>query len=397
MDEIISIGPRLRSRRTELGWTQEELSDRAGISADLIGKLERGVRRSCRWSTIVKLAQALDLDPGDLTGKGSRVTPTGENGILAVRNAIYDPVLLPGLDVREDIASASPDELWRSVERSYGAYFAGEFGVLAADLPGLLSACRLAREDHGAAVVAAAFSHAYQLAASLLVHAGRDDAALTAVERAITAVREGDDEYRAATMYGTYAWALLHIGRYREAERLVVRIADGIRPAMTPKTDPHQLSAWGGLMLYAAVIAGSDGREDDAEEYLAAAGAAAALMTQDRHDYWVSFGPSQVAMQSTHIWTALEQPEKALRAHRRLDRHDLLPIQWGRHLLNVSYSLRLRRRTDQAIHVAAEARAISPEWFRHQRFAASLVDGLRQDKARISGVLAEMVSDIRHG
>src|SRR5699024_8855270 len=246
------------------------------------------------------------------------------------------------------------DSLWRDVERCYGAYFEGEFGVLAAELPGLLSRCRATRAT-SVAEVAAPLAHTYQLAACLLVHVGKSDAALAASERAITVAQDDFDEWRAATMYGTYAWVMLHNGRYADAEALAVRVADTITPAMSPKADPRQLTAWGGLMMHAAVLAGGAGRRDDADEYLAATRAGGALMQSDRHDYWVSFGPSQVGVQTAHIHTALESPEVALRAHAHIHPSDLLPIQRARHLLNVSASLRMKRKPEQAERIAVQA------------------------------------------
>lgn len=391
MDEITRIGSRLKARRIDLGLTQEELADRAGLSSDIIGRLENGRRRSVRWATIVALAHALDVDPGELTGKTSRVSQVGDASVLSVRNAIYDPALLPGLPSESTGEPATTAELWRDVERCYGAYFAGEFGVLAAELPGLLGRCRATQTATSRAEVAGAYAHAYQLAACLMVHTGRTDAALAGVEKAITLAQDDEDQWRAATMYGTYGWVMLHTARYADAEKLVVRVADTVTPTLTPKSDPRQLTAWGGLMMHAAVLAGGAGRKDDADEYLAAARAGGALMRRDRHDYWVSFGPSQVAVQTAHIHTQLESPEVALEAHRQICADDLLQIQRGRHLLNVSAALRMKRRGAEAEQVAVRAVEVGgKEWFRHQRFGASLVAGLTADRARPSDNLRKL-------
>lgn len=401
MIDIGSLGARLRARRRELGWTQEELAERAGLSADIVGRVERGARQSCRWSTIVAMSTAMDIDPGDMVGKGNHISQAGRPGdasVLAVRNAVYDPSLLPGLASEATGEAAAPAELWEDVQRSYGAYFAGEFGVLAAELPGILARVRATQAARGRGEAAPSLAHTYQLAACLLVHVGKTDAALAAAERAITAAQDDADSWRAATMYGTYAWTLLHAARYDEGIRLATRVADTITPTMSPKADPRQLTAWGGLMMHAAVLAGAAGRRDDADEYLAAARAGGALMQSDRHDYWVSFGPSQVAVQTAHIHTATESPEVALRAHAQVQPVDLLPIQRARHLLNVASALRMRRRLDQALRVTEQAESIGgAEWFRHQRFAAALVADLRSDLAREPEGLRRLSDAFSHG
>lgn len=392
MDQVIKIGPALRERRDELGWTQERLAEKAGISADLVGRLERG-KRPGSLQTITKLARALDCDPGDLTGKSSRVEPVGDASVVAVRNAIFDPAAL--LPTSPGGVPAVPAELMRRVESGYGAYFSGEFGALASLLPGLLRECRDAQDVHGAQA-AAPFAHAFDLAAALLVHTGRDDAALHGIERAVLTARGGDDEFRPVSFLGTYAWVLLHMGRYAEAEHLVVRAADEVAPRMSDRDIPR-LAAWGGLMLHAAVIAATDhdrphrDRSETAVEYLDAARAAAVRMGQDARRYWISFGPTQVAVQAAHIHTMLEQPDRAIAAARGVRSDALLSIQYGRHLLDVSRSLYLRRRTDEAIAVAERAHDISPEWFRHQRFAAALAQDLRKRKQRLPDALNKIV------
>jgi|SRR5690625_4690587 len=312
MNDVTSLGARLRARRRELGWTQEELAERAGLSADIISRVERGARKSYRWSTIVSMSKAMDIDPGDMVGKGNHISQTGAASVLAVRDAIYDPSLLPGLPSETTGEPATPAELWADVERSYGTYFSGEFGVLASELPAMLAHARATQAAEGRRAAAPSLAHTYQLAACMLVHVGKTDAALAATERAITVAQDDADQWRAATLYGTYAWVLLHAARYDDGIRLATGVADTITPAMNPKADPRQLTAWGGLMMHSAVLAGAAGRRDDADEYLAAARAGGALMQSDRHDYWVSFGPSQVAVQTAHIHTATESPEIAL-------------------------------------------------------------------------------------
>jgi tetratricopeptide (TPR) repeat protein len=247
----------------------------------------------------------------------------------------------------------------------------------------------------------AAYAHAYDLGAALLIHTGRADAALAGVEKAILAARRGDDPYRPVSFMGTYAWVLLHQGRYQEAEDLVVAAAENIEPRMST-TDQAQLAAWGGLMMQAGVMAGSDAHRSAADRlssarmYLTQAESAAVRMDRDSRRYWISFGPTQLAVQSTHVYTVLERPADALRSSVKVDPGQLLTIQYGRHLLDVAQSQSLRRRTDDAIQTTARAQALSPEWFRHQKAGASLVETLRRRKARVGGPLADLVAAYRH-
>ncbi len=55
-----SIGERVRDRRTELGWTQEVLAQRAGVSKSFLSDLENN-RRSVGAETLYSIARALTV------------------------------------------------------------------------------------------------------------------------------------------------------------------------------------------------------------------------------------------------------------------------------------------------------------------------------------------------
>src|SRR5438477_1099804 len=56
-----AFGPLLRRYRLAAGLTQEELAERARVSARSIGDIERGVSRAPRKDTVALLAEALGL------------------------------------------------------------------------------------------------------------------------------------------------------------------------------------------------------------------------------------------------------------------------------------------------------------------------------------------------
>ncbi|MEU6410259.1 helix-turn-helix transcriptional regulator [Microbispora sp. NPDC046933] len=398
-DASTTIGRRLRSLRLERGYSQAQLADRAGVSVDLVSLLERDLRESMSWASMVKLARALDVDPGVIAGKAPQLDPVPGAAVLTVRDAVINPGLLPGLQADHDGEPASEGDIWHLVERAYGAYFDGEFGVLAAELPNLINECRLLQTADPVAA-AGPLSHAWQLAGSVLVHTGRDDAAAIAAERAVLAAKHGNDPWRLATQYGVYCWVMLHQGRLEESERLAVTAGEDIEPSIwclfRSKAPPEQIAAWGGLMLHAAVASGAAGHADRAEEYLRVAAAGAARLGRDRHDYWTSFGPTHVAIQRAHIMTALHRPDAALDASRKVDPRGLFKVQYGRHLLNVGRSLLEQRHTDEAVEVTTRARDLSPEWFRHQGFARSLVTDLVTRKTRLNAPLRGLVQTLGH-
>src|SRR5579884_1674396 len=83
-----SFGEKLRQLREDAGLTQEELAERAGLSVQAVGALERGDRTRPYPQTVRSLATALELDdaahaalmvtlPRRGEGDGSNATATG--------------------------------------------------------------------------------------------------------------------------------------------------------------------------------------------------------------------------------------------------------------------------------------------------------------------------------
>ena len=69
-----AFGARLRRARLAAGLTQEELAERAGLSARGIQDLERGLRATPQRETVRRLAGALGVPPGDAAALGATVS-----------------------------------------------------------------------------------------------------------------------------------------------------------------------------------------------------------------------------------------------------------------------------------------------------------------------------------
>jgi transcriptional regulator with XRE-family HTH domain len=60
-----NLGKNLRAARKKLGLTQEQVSERSGVQAGEVSRIERG-KRDPQVSTVEKLAAAVELPPGRL-------------------------------------------------------------------------------------------------------------------------------------------------------------------------------------------------------------------------------------------------------------------------------------------------------------------------------------------
>ena len=68
MPTVVYIGEKLREARTRRLLTQEELAEKASVSAATIVNAERN-NQEPHFRTIRKLAKALDIDPTALLGE----------------------------------------------------------------------------------------------------------------------------------------------------------------------------------------------------------------------------------------------------------------------------------------------------------------------------------------
>lgn len=65
LEPAVEMGQRIRVRRRALRLSQEELAERSGFHPTFISSVERG-ERNASLMTILRVAQALEMDPGRL-------------------------------------------------------------------------------------------------------------------------------------------------------------------------------------------------------------------------------------------------------------------------------------------------------------------------------------------
>jgi len=63
--KVVLLGRRIRSLRTQKGWTQQELGDNADINYKFLGEIERG-QQNPSFGILTKIASALKVDLPEL-------------------------------------------------------------------------------------------------------------------------------------------------------------------------------------------------------------------------------------------------------------------------------------------------------------------------------------------
>jgi transcriptional regulator with XRE-family HTH domain len=75
LDRMILLGRRVAGKRTERGWTQEELAKRVPCSPTTISNLEQAKLPKFTASNLLKVADALDTSTDYLLGRISSSRP----------------------------------------------------------------------------------------------------------------------------------------------------------------------------------------------------------------------------------------------------------------------------------------------------------------------------------
>lgn len=370
MDERSGIGARVRELRTgrEPRLTQRELAERAGVSVDLISKLEQGVKQTALLTSLNKISRALDVDVSALLVSSVRIDGgDGEQdaGVLAIRRAVTA--------VRQDGEPAPVADLSRAASDAWGHYWANRFDVLGAALPEMIRTARATVHGEDSPAAYAALADTYGAAASMLVHLGHLDLAHQTMERAQAAADQSEDELRCAALAGWMSWLLVHqAGRDDDAQHLAVRTADGIEPDFL-RSAPEQISVWGSLLVSAAVATARQDRPEEADEMLSLAETAAVRVEgmgwARQSVYERTFGPALIVMQLVDAAVVTGRAARAVKISQRMPAESGLPLaSRARHRADVAYAYAQLGKPKEAEAVLLGIEQDAPRWMRYQPY-----------------------------
>jgi transcriptional regulator with XRE-family HTH domain len=381
MGPATTIGDRIRFFRGRK-MTQQDLATRAGVSVDVIRKLEQNRRTSAAIGTLHKIARGLDVDTSLLLAKGAAIPSDEPNaGVVAIRHALTSVDDLLG-DVGGDALPL--DEATRTVDYAWGAYWGGRYELLASVLPTALAQVRATVHGANSAERSPAndlMARLYWVTGCTLVHMGQPDPAYLAIRMALTSSQGADDPLLDATLRGSVAWQLLVQGRYDES----IRISTATAASIEPRGDvpPEHLSAFGSLLITAATAAGRARRAAEARDLMQSAGEVAERLGHDRHDYETAFGPSQVIMQTVDVHVVTENYTDALDVAKRMPKDAGLPLaSSARHLADRAYALARLGHDQKALDTLLTMERMAPDWVRYQTLPKLVVGELVESHQR---------------
>ncbi len=365
-------GSRIAALRKTRGLTARELAERAHVSYSLLAKVESGAAPASP-ALIGAVARALRVDVPRVTGQPYQ-EPRGQaarlhESVEPIRRSVstYD---LPD----ESIASRPYAALAGDVRRMSALGQSVRYVQIGTELPGLLD--ELTAAVHGArgderrrlfALLAEAYSGASAISSLL----GYLDLRSQVVERIRWASEQSGDALRVHRVQWQRSASLMSVGAYGQALTLMDQVRAGLGDDIAAMDGPA-LSVYGSMHLRAAILAARAARADapgyaqDAWAHIDAARAVAARMGGDRNDYWLAFGPSNVAQHEVAVAVELEDGAEAVRRARSVRLGPRVPsVRRGHHYIDLARGYVMAGDPAGALRCLQQARRIAPQQTRH--------------------------------
>jgi DNA-binding XRE family transcriptional regulator len=387
-----SIGERIAHHRKNLGLTQEGLAMRLFRSKSWVTKIERGERPLDSVRTLVDVARALGVQVRDLTGQPwfPESGGPGHDAIPAIRRALTS--LTPAstgpdgqpieprdpTSLRADVLAAG--RLWQTDRHCYSA--------VVPLLPDLIAEVRLAAaaaaEGEQRHAANRTFALLCQLLQEVMARLGEIDLAWIAADQSLRAAADTNND---PALEAASAWRVCHAALRMDNLDEVYNVAAGaigkLRRVLRDEPSPESLSAYGGLHLVGAVAAIRASDPIATDRFLGEARRAAGELGDGRNDFWMTFGPANVAIHDAEVLLERGEVAAALRHATTVDLSALPSLERrSTHYVNVARAHALRRHDAEALAAMLQAERFNPEGLSYNMLARDLVRALLRRERR---------------
>lgn len=374
-EERVEFGKRVAQLRRQRGLKQQELAATIGRTSSWVSQVERGVQPVVRLDVLQLLADGLGVSVQVLSPDAPTSVPAPPpadeqpNDLDGVRLLISGH---PALDVLLGVNTAAelPDrrELGEAVEEVWKLTHEARFAELTAVLDGLVP--RLERVSRTAAPdaqpwIQALLSRTYQALAAAFVRQDEADAAWIAAERSIRAAEQSGQALEVFAGIFRLAHAFVRLRHLDQAEH-AASTAVNVLTTHVAHADPQaeELSALGSLHLVLALVHARAGQRVQAREQIGHARAVAARLHEDRNDFNLEFGPTNVEIQAVSTAVDLGDAGEALDIGERIDAAALSTERRARLLMDLGRAHAQRRHTGEALDCLLRAEELAPETIR---------------------------------
>ncbi|XXG10083.1 helix-turn-helix domain-containing protein [Micromonospora sp. SH-82] len=255
----LPVGRRVAQWRIRRNMTQQQFADRLGKSKSWVDKVERGVRRLERVSSLREVAEALRIEMDALLPeRPGRAGPGAGVERLRAALARYH---VPTPTRPPDLA-----ELRVRIEHAEQSYRHARYPALLTVLPDLLDAVREARATLPGRTTDGLLVPVYGLIAVTLIKVDQPELAWLAADRGMSVALAVGEPRLAGVATVPLVQALRGVGRHRSAVEAAVVAAHRLRPPGDAR--PADPSLVGVLLSQAALAAAGRGDESGTRELI---------------------------------------------------------------------------------------------------------------------------------
>ncbi|WP_156727547.1 helix-turn-helix domain-containing protein [Streptomyces apocyni] len=369
------FGARVADLRKQRGLTQSELAAAIGRTASWLSQVERGIQPVNRLDVLRLLADGLGVPLQVLqpdappAAEPEPTTPVETNDLDQARLVLSGhPAVDVLLSPREDFRPSVMADLREAAERIWDLTHTDQFAELSAALgplvPRLERATRTAPQEYRAELHGLS-ARTYQALAAAFVRQNEPDAAWVAADRAIREAELSGEPLGVFAGIYRLAHAFVRLKHLDQAEHATTTAVNALRRYVDDhEPTPQHLSVLGSLHLMLALIHARAGERTSARKQIQQARAVATQLAEDRNDFNLEFGPTNVEIQAVSTAVELGDAGEALDIGEDLDASGLSVERQARLLMDLGRAHTQRRHFGDALNYLLKAEDMAPEMIR---------------------------------
>ncbi|RST03427.1 XRE family transcriptional regulator [Streptomyces sp. WAC07149] len=378
------FGARVADLRKQKGMTQGELAAAIGRTASWLSQVERGIQPVNRLDVLRLLADGLGvplqvLHPDAPPPAAATPSPASETNDLDQARLVLSahPALDVLLNPRQDFQPDDLPALHASVDGVWALTHSARFGELSVEIgvlvPRLELACRTASAEH-VPELHDLLARTYQALAAAFVRQHEADAAWVAADRAIRAAEFSGNPLSVFAGIYRLCHAFVRLKHLDQAERAAATAITALEN--TRAGEPQHLSVLGSLHLVLALVHARSGDRSAARQQIEAARSVARRLGEDRNDFNLEFGPTNVEIQAVSTAVELGDAGEALDLSRGIHADGLSAERQARLLMDMGRAHAQRRQHAEALDCLLHAESLAPEMIRTHLAARTVIRDL---------------------
>ncbi|MFV0128999.1 helix-turn-helix domain-containing protein [Streptomyces sp. HMX112] len=366
------FGVRVADLREQRGFTQKQLAAEIGRTASWLSQVERGIQPVNRLDVLRLLADGLGVSVQELRADAPAAQAPVEEPTEDVPNDLDQArLVISGHPVPEVVLSgagpgpANVEEIQQAVDRVWELTHANEFAELSSMLgplvPRIERAARTAPPAERARLWGL-LSRTYQALAAAFVRQDEADAAWVAADRAIRSAEESGNTLEVFASVFRLAQAFVRLKHLDQAEHSATTALNALQRHYGDTADePEALSVMGALHLSLALIHARASDRARARQEMERAREVAVRLGEDRNDFNLEFGPTNVEIQAVSIAVELGDAGEAIDIGTQVDTSNLSLERRARLLMDLGRAYAQRRQVGEALGALLDAEALSPD------------------------------------